>query len=412
MAELDSLSVHLDSLVGWDERASPNETSDDDGIPGAAVSAFAKTDPGAPQHRVWDDPEVQALRKHLQSHNGIHGLEICSPDEVERAARLFHRDGFVVVRDLLSQEQLSRQRAACTRTLKELLSEPGYGGRKYHTESGRTPHRYSYGECSASRHMLHDPAWASLVDLPTTTPLLTKLFGSLDYLVLGAGGDLCLPGTIEYQHLHRDVQDNPQKLGKGRLEMAGTKGIRSDPEKPLGLTKQKLIYEMTPPIITINFLMSDQTWENGPIRHIPGTHGVQQHPPTLSEEPAWMKLMTIVGAPAGAGVFRDNRAWHGGTPNLSRQVRAMPNVEYAAPYAGKNVEKSMPHEIWASLSPHGQHICRLVKANRGIWPTGAGIVHAIASKRGRKTMPSISDVPESDRGENSVPKLSLAMAKL
>merc|ERR1711972_753621 len=27
--------------------------------------------------------------------------------------------------------------------------------------------------------------------------------------------------------------------------------------------------------------------------------------------------MTTVGAPAGAGIFRDNRAWHGGTPTLA-----------------------------------------------------------------------------------------------
>ena len=45
-----------------------------------------------------------------------------------------------------------------------------------------------------------------------------------------------------------------------------------------------------------------------------------------------MRLSTLVGAPAGAGVFRDTRAWHGATPNVSREIRAMPNVEYGAPW--------------------------------------------------------------------------------
>lgn len=61
----------------------------------------------------------------------------------------------------------------------------------------------------------------------------------------------------------------------------------------------------------INFLMCDQTWENGPVRQIPGTHTSMQPVPKPSEEPAWMRMSTLVGAPAGAGILRDGRAWHG-----------------------------------------------------------------------------------------------------
>ena len=57
-----------------------------------------------------------------------------------------------------------------------------------------------------------------------------------------------------------------------------------------------------------------------PIRQIPGTHTNVQLPPLTGEEPEWMRLSTVVGAPAGSGVFRDHRAWHGATPNL-RYVR-------------------------------------------------------------------------------------------
>ena len=72
-----------------------------------------------------------------------------------RKAGIFHRDGFVVVRDLLNAEQLSRFREGCARVLREILSVPGKGKRKYMAETGRLPHRYSYGTSSASRQMLH-----------------------------------------------------------------------------------------------------------------------------------------------------------------------------------------------------------------------------------------------------------------
>ena len=55
-------------------------------------------------------------------------------------------------------------------------------------------------------------AWASQIDLPTTTPILKRLFGSDDYVCHGAGGDLCLPGAVEYQHLHRVRRSLPSSL--------------------------------------------------------------------------------------------------------------------------------------------------------------------------------------------------------
>ena len=56
-----------------------------------------------------------------------------------------------------------------------------------------------------------------MIDLPTTTPIVTEIFGSSNYRVWGSGGDLCLPGAIEYQHLHSDGRD-AQRLTKSRME--------------------------------------------------------------------------------------------------------------------------------------------------------------------------------------------------
>ena len=324
------------------------------------------------------------MRDVLQANNGIRGLEVCLPHEVKRAAQIFHRDGFVVVSDLLDDDQLARLRAGSARILKEILSMQGQGKRKYQTETSRLPHRYSYGTSSASRQLLHDPAWAEVVDLPTTTPILTEIFGSADYFVQGAGGDLCLPGAVEYQHLHSDLRDD-NHLTVSRLELAKSIGFdvnpHEDPEN-IPLSVRRAIIERLPPLVTINFLMSDLTWENGPIRQIPGTHALQLPPTRIADEPEWMRLSTLVGATAGSAMFRDNRGWHGATPNLSREIRSLPDVEYGAPWLHERMfAKTMPFEVWEKLTPHGQHICRRVKADPGIWPRGAGAMHPLARDR-------------------------------
>mmetsp|Transcript_16701 Transcript_16701/g.47620 ORF Transcript_16701/g.47620 Transcript_16701/m.47620 type:complete len:449 (-) Transcript_16701:142-1488(-) len=390
--ELQDLKVHGPSQAGWDAAVEPNETMDAEGrLPPLEARGFGQMDmsPRLPKRRDPHDPSVEALREHLRRNNGIKGLEICEPWEVDRAAKIFHRDGFVVVKDCLNKEQLDRWREGCARVLKDILKYPGPEGRKYITESGRLPHRYSFGTASASRHMLHDPVWASMVDLPTITPIITKIYGSPDYAINGAGGDLCLPGAIEYQHLHRDGPPFGEgefrgKLLQRRLDHAQRMGIDLKGKKAgeLSLNRMRAVSESLPASGTINFLMVDSTWENGPIRQIPGTHANVQIPPSSAEEPEWMRLSTLVGAPAGSGIFRDHRAWHGATPNLSNEIRCMPNIEWTAPWlAGPGTPKTMPHEIWETLTPHGKHICRFVHSPPGVWPPGAGVMHPLAAGR-------------------------------
>jgi hypothetical protein len=383
MGELDAINLVGETDVGWCAATPPNESSDEYGNPTRQVKGVGAADPGAPSRRVYDDPEIQKLREHLKQHNGIKNLEIVRPDEVERAARIFFRDGYVVVADVLTREQVEKSREGCARALRQILEVRGDDGRKYVAETQRLPHRYSFGTSSASRHMLHDPAWAALIDLPTTRPLLAKIFGGdEDYWVWGAGGDVCLPGAIEYQILHGDRRES-YKLPPERLRQAARLGI-FDPSSngEYDDKVRQLIFERTGPVVTINFFTSDLTWENGPIRQISGTQAKPGYPPLPQDEPEWMRLSTLVGGRAGGAVIRDTRAWHGGTPNLSREIRAMPNIEYAAPWVEESLfAKSMPHAIWETLSPHAQKLCARVKTAPGVWPKGAGFMHPLSSKR-------------------------------
>lgn len=317
---------------------------------------------GDPDCADWvrspDDPGVQARREHLRGANGIPDLEVVEPEEVDRAVELFYRDGFVVVGGALDRDALARTRAATDRVVDEILDadpDGSIGG-----GAGGLPHRYSFGATSASRHRLHDPAWTALIDLPATTPILTAIFGSPDYVVGGGGGDLALPGAIEYQGLHADR-------------------IWTEPFDPVGgLTTP----QMPVPVVTINFPMVDLTWENGPIRQIPGSQRWLDPIPSLTDEPDWMKTSTVCPVPAGSAVVRDNRAWHGGTPNLSDHVRAMPNIEYYAPwFRSEGIHRCMPYERWAELSDHGKRICRYVMCSPGETVIGAGYTHPRAASR-------------------------------
>jgi hypothetical protein len=384
MGELDDLKVYGETSVGWCAATPPNEFLDRNGEVQVVEGVHPQADPRAPAARAHDHPEVAALRARFKEANGITGLEVVGPHETKRAARIFLRDGFVVVRDVLSPEQLETFRVASARVLRQILEIPGQGARKYLTESGRHPHRYSYGTASASRQLLHEPVWASMIDLPTTTPILTAIFGGDDYQLTGAGGDLCLPGAIEYQPLHADFAPN-WSLPEGRIACARRHGLTLTEDSEgggLDHASRQLVYEHTPPWLTINFLMSDFTWENGPVRQIPGTQALAQKPPTLADEPEWMRLSTLVGGKAGWAVFRDNRAWHGGTPNLSREIRAMPNVEYAAPWVDMTpFGHPLPYALWETLSPHAQKIGLAVRTEPGVWPAGAGVMHPLSSHR-------------------------------
>ncbi len=284
------------------------------------------------------------LRTHLLANNGITGLEILEPNEIERAVRLFSRDGFVVVRDALDADQTEFLRRGVSEVVDEIVAlDPDRSG-------NRGSHRYSFGGSSSTRSMLHRPEWQMLVDLPTVTPILDAIFGSDDYVVRAASGDFCLPGATEYQPLHADMGDfvDPTSTPfSSFFDPAGEVSVR----------------DLPCPYVCVNFLPIDMTALNGPTRQIPGTQRSRAPIPRRSEEPEWMRLSTVCPAPAGAVQIRDVRAWHGGTPNLSDAVRAIPNVEFYAPWFREPMIPAISRRDWQCLSERAQRLTREVVAD-------------------------------------------------
>ncbi|CAE7463280.1 unnamed protein product [Symbiodinium natans] len=288
------------------------------------------------------DPGVRSLRERLQTENCMAELPVFSPSSADFNAsyvsEIFRINGFVVLEDALSDLQLQELHEACDDIMDQVFQadpEGSFGG-----GAGKLPHRYSLGDSSRTKSNFHLEAFASLVDLETTTPLLMAIFGSREYLAAGCGGDVALAGAIEYQALHPDA-------------------IWGVLEKPVA------DYDV-PPAVTINFVLENLTAINGPMRVVPGSHRWRHRPPTLHEEPDWMMFNTLCPIRAGAAIFRDNRLWHGGTPNLSSKMRALPNMEYfppgAMPSLGWLDRHTMPWHIWQRLSPLGQYLSRYTVA--------------------------------------------------
>jgi hypothetical protein len=369
--------------IGWNEAVPPNgfqnrareEPPDSNDNPLGLASPVGEIDiETTPEHRnlvagdprcagwtrSYDDPDVIALRDRLRDRNGIRGLEVVDAGDVERATTIFHRDGFVAIADALEPEQLALLRRGVDEVTATLLeADPGgtVGG-----GAGGLPHRYSFGGTSVSRHMFHRPEWSQLIDLPTTTPILSSIFGGPEYIVYGSGGELALPGAIEYQGLHSD-------------------NVWTELHDPQGGVTMR---DLPTPVVHINFPLVDLTPVNGPIRVLPGTHRSRAPIPALAEEPEWMRLSTVCPLPAGSAIIRDARCWHAGTPNLSRDIRAMPNVEYMAPwFRSEALVKSMSYHTWSTLSPHAQRLSRYIVCDKGEAVIGEGINHPRRAERDR-----------------------------
>ena len=146
-----------------------------------------------------DDPGVVQLREQLSRHAGIAGLQTEVVDSnregfAERAARLFERDGWVLLADALEPERLETIRGAATDVARQMVElDPRRLG-------DRGSHRYCYG--TAWHTFGHSQSWALTVDPPKVLAVVRAIFGSDDFRCCMIGGDFILPGGVDYQDLH------------------------------------------------------------------------------------------------------------------------------------------------------------------------------------------------------------------
>lgn len=289
-----------------------------------------------------DHPDVVAMRDYLEANNGIRGLQVLKPDEVEAAVRLFHRDGFVAVADILAEDQIKMLKTACEQLVPQIVAADE------NRIGNRGAQRYSFGGSSETLSLLHHPAWQMLLQVPAVDELVTAIFGDPNFILRAASGDFCLPGTVDYQMLHSDVHEWRKESKYSSFQ---------DPSGRISLR------DLPCPYLAVNFLPQDVTRLNGPTRQIPGTQNSRVPIPLPDDEPEWMRLSTVCPLPAGAIMIRDVRAWHGGTPNLTDNIRCIPNLEFYAPWFREPLVKSISYADHQKLSPRAQELTRFSVAD-------------------------------------------------
>ena len=286
-----------------------------------------------------DNPNLTKLRAHLAAHNGIKGLELVGPTDQARAVELFRRDGFVVIADVLNQDQIQFLAEGCAAVTDEILALD-------QTRNGnRGSHRYSFGGSSLTRSQLHRPEWQMMLEVPLVDEIVTAIFGSPHYALRAASGDFCLPGAVGYQPLHSDVNDWHNSEISRFSAFVDPRG-------------QMSVRDLPCPYLCVNFLPQEVTRFNGPTRQIPGTQNSRVAIPSLEQEPEWMRLSTVCPAPAGAIMVRDVRAWHGGTPNISDALRSIPNLEFYAPWFREPMVPGISYHEHKRLSERAQYLSR------------------------------------------------------
>ena len=289
-------------------------------------------------------PAVADLRAHLTRNNGIQGLEILQPQDITNAVRLFRRDGFVLVENILHGDQISQLAETCNDIVDEVLALDA------EQRGNRGSHRYSFGGSSLTRSQIHRPAWQMLLELPEVQQLVEAIFGSPHYTLRAGSGDFCLPGAYKYQPLHSDIRDWVDDKSSPFSAFHDPRG-------------QLTIRDLPCPYVCVNFLPQDVTTLNGPTRQIPGTQHSREPIPSLKNEPEWMRLSTVAPAPAGSIMLRDVRAWHGGTPNLSSATRSIPNLEFYAPWFREPMVPGISYQDYKKLSARSQQLARYCVAD-------------------------------------------------
>ena len=251
----------------------------------------------------YDSPSVVALRDQLDTFAGIKGVDIVDPatdtDFAAHAASIFHRDGFVLVKDCLTAERLENIRDGCEKTIRRMVElDPLRLG-------NRGSHRYSFGH--APHHFGYASHWASaLVDPPRVLAVLEEIFGSDDFHLHDLGGDYVLPGCVEYQQLHQDLgdflSDPTGRLDFRDLPVPEVIKIRTHAAwlrlcgASLLLTCSS-VHKLLKFQVACNFPMEvvpgslvGHTLHNGVTRQICGTQNSRLPIPDEEAEPLWMKL--------------------------------------------------------------------------------------------------------------------------
>jgi hypothetical protein len=237
-----------------------------------------------------------------------------SPAESEALVARLKMDGYVLLPELIPRPLVERMRER----FDALLAE-----RQAAHPSNRGPNRYQMV-------LPFEPPFAepALYENPLVLQILEGLMGP-DLICTYFASDTPLPGS-EHQRVHADT----------RLLF---------PETSLSLPAYGAV---------LNVPLVDVTEENGPLELWPG--GTHYMPGRLDMAELAPGMVSVrLKMKAGAGLLRDLRVWHRGTPN--RGARSRPNLAlvYTRPwYRFEQPPFTLPRATYEALSDRARAMLR------------------------------------------------------
>ena len=239
----------------------------------------------------------------------------------------FHRDGFLVLQDVLTPEMCARMREDLDAAL-EANNEAGDGIIQLH-----------------HRMFEVSPTNVSLFDLEPIVTFAEKLIAETTH-VIHNNSFRVQPGK-GITTWHQD--DSPHFL-----VMEG--------EAPKNIRLPVLLF-------TANYYLTDvEAPEYGPTQVLPGSHLFGKRCPPTLDGTEWEDKTVYGCGKAGSVVLFNNQVWHRGAPNLTQRVRYITQVSYARRLVGHKyypfMNYQMPEHVYAGAS---ERLKRLL----GFMPHGA-----------------------------------------
>ena len=122
-------------------------------------------------------------------------VEILESSDIEKAASVFHRDGFVCIKNPLSEEQFALNKAGAERVMQEQEDECG------RENMNRGCARHSFGS------QVHNREWCILIDLPSSSTQFDPRLDWRNYY-----------RVFQFEHVKK-----PRERGSLVIEQKGTK---------------------------------------------------------------------------------------------------------------------------------------------------------------------------------------------
>lgn len=250
----------------------------------------------------------------------------------------FHRDGFLVLPDILSADEIATVRAGLERAFSKFSEDAEI----HHMQEIWRPKLFEQG-----------PEFDFMLDHPGVAELMAALLGD-NYHAIALTGLRTLPGkTISFWHLD------------DACRFPIPDGLKLDPAIPM-------------PVFTINmnYYVCDVDEEMGPTHLIPGSHRAGR-PPTEADNDAngnpryEGRTYQSSAGKAGTLVLWNDQVWHRGGPNLSNgKTRWVLQTPFARRWVAQRfypfVNYKMPQEVVDRLTPTRKRILGF----HGIGPYG------------------------------------------